>query len=82
MAFRLSSTDLERAFKVFDKNQDGRISKEELEDVLKGAGIDTTEQQLDEFMQKIDLDSKYIVKPNRKISRSLEAARLGVQTIL
>jgi len=48
--------DMQRAFKVFDKNDDGRISKDELKEVLKSAMVDASDEQMDMFMKKVDTD--------------------------
>jgi len=48
--------DMQRAFKVFDKNDDGRITKEELKEVLKAANVDASDEQMDMFMKKVDAD--------------------------
>ena len=52
---------MKRAFKVFDKNDDGRISKEELKEVLKEAKVDASDEQMDMFMKKVDSDGKQII---------------------
>jgi len=51
-----SVNDMKKAFAYFDKNSDGKISKEELKDVLKEANVNFNDEQLSEFMRRIDTD--------------------------
>ena len=48
------------AFSVFDRNEDGKISKEELAVVLKEAEVVFTDEQLNDFMERVDKDGEYI----------------------
>ena len=50
---------MEQAFKAFDKNDDGRITKDELGDVLKDMNVEPTEAELNDFMKKVDTDGKH-----------------------
>ena len=49
------------AFFVFDRNEDGKISKEELAEVLKEAEVVFTDEQLNDFMERVDKDGMHIV---------------------
>ena len=49
---------MEQAFKVFDKNDDGRISKDEMKEVLSDIGIEISETELNDFMKRVDTDGK------------------------
>lgn len=46
--------DLREAFKVFDKNGDGKISKMELKTVLESLGQHLTDRELDDMMHEAD----------------------------
>lgn len=46
--------DLREAFKVFDKNGDGKISKMELKTVLESLGQHLTDRELDDMMNEAD----------------------------
>ena len=48
--------ELRRAFQVFDKDNSGTISTEELRDVLKSIGENLSETELDEMMRQVDVD--------------------------
>ena len=49
---------MKAAFSVFDRNEDGKITKEELEEVLKEAEVNFTEEQLNDFMERVDKDGE------------------------
>ncbi len=48
--------ELRRAFQIFDRDNSGTISTEELRDVLKSVGENLTETELDEMMRQVDVD--------------------------
>ena len=49
---------MEQAFKRFDKNDDGRITKDELKEVIKDMGVEPSEEELDTFMKQVDTDGE------------------------
>uniref|UniRef100_A0A671QXL3 Troponin C, skeletal muscle n=1 Tax=Sinocyclocheilus anshuiensis TaxID=1608454 RepID=A0A671QXL3_9TELE len=61
-----SEEELSKCFRVFDKNQDGFIDREEFGDILRAAGEPVTDEDINELMAdadtnkdgKIDFDSK------------------------
>ena len=57
-ATKVEDTDeeLRRAFQVFDRDNSGTISTDELRDVLKSIGENLTEAELDEMMRQVDVD--------------------------
>ncbi|XP_059671135.1 calcium-binding protein CML24-like [Cornus florida] len=48
--------DVEKVFKKFDANGDGRISVSELEAILKALGTETSPEELQRIMAEIDKD--------------------------
>ncbi|KAH6987682.1 regulatory protein calmodulin [Ilyonectria robusta] len=48
--------DLREAFKVFDRDNTGTISRDELRDVMRSIGEDFTEAEIDDMMQLADKD--------------------------
>ena len=52
------------AFSVFDRNEDGKISKDELAEVLKEADVVFTDEQLTDFMEKVDKDGTHSLTHN------------------
>ena len=50
------TTELRRAFREFDLNGDGSISKTELADVIKVLGSTATQEEVDDMISKVDRD--------------------------
>ena len=48
--------ELREAFKVFDRDGTGTISRDELKDVMKSLGEDLTEDEIDEMLKLADKD--------------------------
>lgn len=52
-----SREDIERVFKLFDANRNGEITLEDMKRVAKELGEDISEQELQEIIQRADLDN-------------------------
>lgn len=56
--FLFCLSDIQAAFKQFDKNGDGEISIEELGEAMKAAGQQVTEEALKDMMRAIDYNGE------------------------
>lgn len=52
-------TEFREAFRLFDKDGDGCITKEELGTVMRSLGQFARVEELQEMLQEIDVDGKY-----------------------
>ncbi|GAA0140009.1 calmodulin-related [Lithospermum erythrorhizon] len=52
----MDTIELSRLFEVFDRNGDGRITKKELKKSLENMGIFIQERELDQMIEKIDVN--------------------------
>ncbi|TYI93404.1 hypothetical protein E1A91_D02G133900v1 [Gossypium mustelinum] len=52
----MDDVEFKKVFQMFDKNGDGRISKEELNDSLKKLGIFIPDDELTQMIKKIDVN--------------------------
>ena len=50
------NSEMERAFKVFDKNGDGKINHMELKEAMKAMGQELTDEQIELMIDSADLD--------------------------
>jgi Ca2+-binding EF-hand superfamily protein len=56
MAENIPVEDLREAFKIFDKNSDGKICPEELRYVMTNTGDKLTDDEVNEMIQRVDAD--------------------------
>lgn len=64
MVDRLSAqeiTEIKKAFSVFDVDGDGAITSKELADVMRSFGLNPTEEELMEMINKFDIDGDGMV---------------------
>lgn len=64
MVDRLSAqeiTEIRKAFSVFDVDGDGAITSKELADVMRSFGLNPTEEELMEMINKFDIDGDGMV---------------------
>ncbi|XP_010547159.1 PREDICTED: calmodulin-like protein 3 [Tarenaya hassleriana] len=52
----MDQAELRRIFQMFDRNGDGKITKKELSDSLKNLGIHIPDKDLEQMIEKIDLN--------------------------
>ncbi|CAK8535992.1 unnamed protein product [Lathyrus sativus] len=52
----MDPTELKRVFQMFDRNDDGRITKKELNDSLENLGIFIPDKELSQMIEKIDVN--------------------------
>ncbi|CAI9117320.1 OLC1v1018690C1 [Oldenlandia corymbosa var. corymbosa] len=52
----MDADELRRVFQMFDRNGDGRITKKELNDSLEKMGIFIPEKELEQMIEKIDVN--------------------------
>ncbi|KVH93817.1 calmodulin-like protein 3 [Cynara cardunculus var. scolymus] len=58
---REKKAELKSVFATFDKNKDGFITKQELSDSLKNIGISTSERDVLEMVQKVDVNGDGLI---------------------
>ena len=70
MGTKLKSDEryLKETFKQFDKNGDGKISKDELKSVLMGDGASlTNDEEIDAIIKKVDKNGDGVIDYNELI---------------
>jgi calcium-binding protein CML len=55
-AVTMDPNELKRVFQMFDRNDDGRITKKELNDSLENLGIFIPDKELSQMIEKIDVN--------------------------
>ena len=65
--FVILSAEFKESFRLFDKNGDGSISRKELGEVMKSLGQHPTEEELQDIINEVDVDSWYTF-PNTRWS--------------
>ncbi|KAL0403785.1 UNVERIFIED_CONTAM: Calmodulin-like protein 3 [Sesamum radiatum] len=53
---RMDPNELKRVFQMFDRNGDGRITKQELSDSLQNMGISIPDEELTQMIDKVDVN--------------------------
>lgn len=61
-------TEFREAFRLFDKDGDGCITKEELGTVMRSLGQFARVEELQEMLQEIDVDGEWVGLASRGIS--------------
>ena len=56
--FHFLLTEFKEGFAVFDKNGDGKITADELGEVMKSIGQEKTPAQIEAMISKVDADGK------------------------
>jgi Ca2+-binding EF-hand superfamily protein len=54
-------TEFKEAFRLFDKDGDGKITTKELGTVIKSLGHNPTEAELQDMINEVDADGKFII---------------------
>lgn len=69
----MDDVEFKKVFQMFDKNGDGRISKDELNDSLKKLGIFIPDDELTQMIEKIDVngDNYVDIEEFRELYQSL-----------
>ena len=55
-----SFAEFREAFRLFDKDEDGTITKEELGRVMRNLGQFATEEELEVMLSELDSDGKHL----------------------
>jgi calmodulin len=59
-------TEFKEAFSLFDKDSDGTITTKELGTVMRSLGQNPTEAELQDMINEVDADGKFVVDNNAK----------------
>ena len=57
-----SILEYKSTFNFFDKDRDGRISKDELVKALRATGQNPTDQEIQELLKSADIDGNYNIQ--------------------
>ena len=63
--------DMIAAFKVFDKNGDGKISKEELKHVMCNVGEKLSDEEAEEMIKEVDVNADGYIDYNEFVKMLL-----------
>lgn len=72
--------EFREAFRLFDKDGDGTITKEELGSVMRSLGQFARVEELQEMLQEIDMDGKSIFSQLSESSIVLVVLKLQIQS--
>ncbi|KAK3040003.1 hypothetical protein RJ639_027193 [Escallonia herrerae] len=60
-SFRKNTAELKSVFATFDKNGDGYITKQELKESLRNIGAATTEQEVEDMVERVDANGDGLI---------------------
>ena len=64
-------SEFKEAFSLFDKDGDGTITTKELGTVMRSLGQNPTEAELQDMINEVDADGKYVIEINQSMAAIL-----------